>query len=238
LHGSDSYRVPWLVDDESVDVLRRFARLKNRLMPYLYRAAVTAHENGTPVLRAMMLSFPDDPAAHIWTGSTCSGRTCWSRRCCPADGVVDYYVPAGRWVSLLTGEAVDGPGWRRETHGYDSLPLLVRPGAVLPVGSHDDRPDYDYLDGLTLLTNRPAAGTAVSVPDLTGATAGTFTVADGRPHRRDRAADGGRPSSPRMSFPEPVSPPPILELWLPSCASCPYLCQPQLQDRRRGTRSA
>jgi alpha-D-xyloside xylohydrolase len=81
-------------------------------------------------------------------------------------------------VTLLTGEAVDGPGWRRETHGYESLPLLVRPGAVLPVGSRADRPDYDYLDGLTLLTNQPAAGTAVSVPDLTGATAATFTVAD------------------------------------------------------------
>jgi alpha-D-xyloside xylohydrolase len=62
LHGSTSYRVPWLVDDESVDVLRRFTRLKNRLMPYLYQAAVTAHESGTPVLRAMMLEFPDDPA--------------------------------------------------------------------------------------------------------------------------------------------------------------------------------
>src|SRR5919112_1014238 len=62
LHGSTSYRVPWLVDDESVDVVRRFARLKNGLMPYLYRAAVTAHETGIPVLRAMMLEFPDDPA--------------------------------------------------------------------------------------------------------------------------------------------------------------------------------
>jgi alpha-D-xyloside xylohydrolase len=97
------------------------------------------------------------------------------------DGVVDYYVPAGRWVSLLTGEPVQGPGWRRETHGFDSLPLLVRPGAVVPIGARDDRPDYDYLDGLTLLGNQPAAGTAVRVPDLTGTTAATFTVGeDGR----------------------------------------------------------
>ena len=39
LHGSTSYRVPWLFDDESVDVMRRFVRLKNRLMPYLFQAA-------------------------------------------------------------------------------------------------------------------------------------------------------------------------------------------------------
>ena len=60
LHGADSYRVPWLYDDEAVDVLRRFARLKNRLMPYLYGAAVTAHERGIPVMRAMPVAFPDD----------------------------------------------------------------------------------------------------------------------------------------------------------------------------------
>ncbi|HEY3258718.1 MAG TPA: TIM-barrel domain-containing protein, partial [Pseudonocardiaceae bacterium] len=62
LHGSASYRVPWLIDDEAVDVARCFARLKNRLMPYLYQAAVTAHVSGTPVMRAMILAFPDDPA--------------------------------------------------------------------------------------------------------------------------------------------------------------------------------
>jgi alpha-D-xyloside xylohydrolase len=178
LHGSTSYRVPWLVDDESVDVLRRFARLKNRLMPYLYQAAVTAHEQGTPVLRAMMLEFPDDPACAYLDRQYMLGPDLLVAPVFAEDGVVDYYVPPGGWVSLLTGEPVEGPGWRRETHGFDTLPLLVRPGAVLPVGARDDRPDYDYLDGLTLLTNQPVARTAVRVPDLTGATAATFMAGE------------------------------------------------------------
>ena len=37
LHGSSSYRVPWLFDDEACDVLRKFVKLKCALMPYLYR---------------------------------------------------------------------------------------------------------------------------------------------------------------------------------------------------------
>jgi alpha-D-xyloside xylohydrolase len=181
LHGSTSYRVPWLVDEESVDVLRRFARLKNRLMPYLYQAAVTAHQAGTPVLRAMMLQFPDDPACAYLDRQYMFGPDLLVAPVFSGDGVVDYYLPAGRWVSLLSGEAVEGPGWRRERHGFDTLPLLVRPGAVLPLGARDDRPDYDYLDGLTLLTNGPVPGTVVRVPDLTGATAARFTVGeDGR----------------------------------------------------------
>jgi alpha-D-xyloside xylohydrolase len=180
LHGSGSYRVPWLVDEESVEVTRRFVRLKHRLMPYVYRAAVSARDTGVPVMRAMVLAFSDDPACAYLDRQYMFGPDLLVAPVLSADGVVDYYVPAGRWVSLLTGEAVQGPGWRRETHGFDTLPLLVRPGAVLAVGARDDRPDYDYLDGLTLLTNRPEPGTAMHVPNLDGSTAATFTVgADG-----------------------------------------------------------
>jgi alpha-D-xyloside xylohydrolase len=67
-----------------------------------------------------------------------------------ADGTVSYYVPAGTWTHFLTGEQVAGPGWVTEQHGFQSIPLLVRPGAVIPVGAVEDRPDYDYADGVTL----------------------------------------------------------------------------------------
>ena len=30
------------------------------------------------------------------------------------------------------------------------IPCFVREGAVIPIGNRDDRPDYDYMDGLTL----------------------------------------------------------------------------------------
>ena len=63
LHGSDSYRVPWLFGDEAVDVCRAFARLKARLMPYLYSLAAETHREGVPAMRAMLLEFPDDLGA-------------------------------------------------------------------------------------------------------------------------------------------------------------------------------
>jgi alpha-D-xyloside xylohydrolase len=65
------------------------------------------------------------------------------------EGTVDYYLPAGRWTNLLSGQVQEGPAWRHEKHGFLSLPLMVRPGTVLPLGAVDDRPDYDYADGVT-----------------------------------------------------------------------------------------
>src|SRR4051812_6545536 len=63
LHGSSGYRVPWLVDEESCDVLRLFTRLKHQLMPYLFAKAIEATETGVPVMRAMVIEHPNDPAS-------------------------------------------------------------------------------------------------------------------------------------------------------------------------------
>jgi alpha-D-xyloside xylohydrolase len=169
LHGNQEYKVPWLFDEESVDVLRSFTHLKYRLMPYLFGAARQAHEEGLPVMRPMVLGFPDDPAAVHLDRQYLLGGDLLVAPVLSAGGEVSYYVPAGRWTRFGTAEIVEGPGWVRETHGFDSVPLLVRPGAVLPIGNRVDRPDYDYRDGVTLRVHEPAEGvTTVVVPGPAG----------------------------------------------------------------------
>src|SRR3954470_19152127 len=155
LHGNHSYRVPWLFDEESVEVLRKFTHLKYALMPYLYGAARQAHEDGLPVMRPMIVGCPGDPAVTHLDRQYLLGGDLLVAPVLSEAGDVTYYVPAGRWTHYLTGEVVEGPGWVTETHGFDSAPILVRPGAVLPIGNRTDRPDYDYRDGITLRLYEP-----------------------------------------------------------------------------------
>ncbi len=143
LHGSDSYRVPWHFDEEAVTVTRDFARLKNRLMPYLWGAAVEAHQRGIPVMRAMVLEFPEDRTCAWLDRQYMLGPDLLVAPVFSQDGDVDVYVPEGTWRSYLDGSAVAGPRWERQHHDPTSLPLLVRPGAVVPEGGRSDRPDYD-----------------------------------------------------------------------------------------------
>lgn len=180
-HGSDSYRVPWTFDtdpdtgrvDESptsaVAVTRRFARLKNRLMPYLFAAGAEAAERGVPVMRPMLLEFPEDPAVAHLDRQYMLGAGILVAPVLDASGRVDFYLPAGTWTNLLTGERVPGGGWRTETHDVDSLPLYVREGALLPVGGRDDRPDYDYLDGLVVRAYPGATAGTVPLVAVDGA---------------------------------------------------------------------
>ena len=171
LHGSSSYRVPWLFDEEAVDVLRFFTRLKCRLMPYLWAKAVEAHQTGLPVMRPMLLEFPDDPACDGLDRQYLLGESLIVVPVFSSDNTVSYYVPAGRWTHFLTGETVEGPRWvREESHGFQSLPLLVRPGTVLPIGAEENRPDYEFADGVELRVYAFADGqeATVSIPALDG----------------------------------------------------------------------
>ena len=150
LHGSSSYRVPWLFDEKAVDVLRFFTQLKCRLMPYLYSAAVGAHQSGIPVMRAMHLEFPQDPACDTLDRQYMLGSSLLVAPIFTPDGTVDFYLPPGRWTHYLSGKTLEGGRWVRETHDYLSLPLYVRPNTLLPTGANDHQTDYDYTDGLTV----------------------------------------------------------------------------------------
>ncbi|GAB3854428.1 alpha-xylosidase [Dactylosporangium cerinum] len=178
LHGNESYRVPWHFGAEAVAVLREYTRLKARLMPYLYGAAVTAHREGLPVLRPLALEFPDDPACAHLDRQYLLGGSILVAPVFSATGDVTFYLPAGRWTDLRSGEVLAGPGWIRRRYGIGDLPVLVRPGSVVPLGACDDRPDYPYADGVTLrIYELPdGAGTTVDIPSPRGRPDTTFTV--------------------------------------------------------------
>ncbi len=179
LHGSSTYRVPWLFDedpeaaDNASNVLRFFTRLKCRLMPYLFRAAIDAHRDGIPVMRAMMLEFPDDPACDTLDRQYMLGESLLVAPVFSDDGQVDYYLPAGRWTNFLSGQTVNGGRWVRERHGYLSLPIMARPNSVIPVGANEQKPDYDYISGVTLhvFELEDGADLKVPLPAVTGETA-------------------------------------------------------------------
>ncbi len=178
LHGSSSYRVPWLFDEEAVAVLRHFTKLKCRLMPYLYAQALVTVRTGVPVMRAMFVEFPADPTCLYLDRQYMLGDNLLVAPVFAADGGVTYYVPAGNWTHFVTGAVKQGPAWVTETHDALSLPLLVRPGTVIAVGNNETRPDYAYADGITLRVYGLADGDVqtVEIPTLDGDVAATFAV--------------------------------------------------------------
>ncbi len=170
LHGSDSYRVPWLFDEEACDILRKFVKLKCSLMPYIYAQAVKAHKEGIPMMRPMFLEFPEDLTCETLDKQYMLGDSLLVAPVLKETGEVSYYLPEGTWTNYLTGDVKEGGKWYKEIFDYFHLPLMVRENTVLAIGNNNERPDYDYTDGTTLKLFQIQDGAKIHtmVPDIDG----------------------------------------------------------------------
>jgi len=135
LHGSGSYRVPWLIDDEASVVTKFFTDLKILLMPYILKMSEIVHTQGVPMMRPMMMEFPEDPSCLYLDRQYMLGESILVAPIFNSDGVADFYLPEGKWTSLITGESVVGGSWRSEKHGYTSLPLYIRESTLTQNGA-------------------------------------------------------------------------------------------------------
>jgi alpha-D-xyloside xylohydrolase len=129
LHGSSSYRVPWNYDEESSLVLSHFAKLKQKLLPYLLRTADIAHQTGVPMLRPMHMMFPEDENCTYLDRQYMLGEDLLVAPVFSPDGKCSFYLPKGQWIHLLTKEKVEGGYWHTGDYDYFSLPLFQKSGS-------------------------------------------------------------------------------------------------------------
>lgn len=150
LHGSTSYRVPWVYDEEAVDVVRFFTKLKASIMPYLFKTAIDTSVSGVPTMRSMVLEFNEDKTCHYLDKQYMLGDSILVAPIFNENSMAEYYLPAGVWTNYFTGEKVEGSRWIAEKHGYLSIPLMIKENSVVAIGSCNDKADYDYANGVEL----------------------------------------------------------------------------------------
>nr|MDE5564102.1 alpha-xylosidase [Oscillospiraceae bacterium] len=152
LHGSTSYRVPWAYEEDTPDnpenacaVLRYFVKLKGRLMPYLFAQAIKTHETGIPMMRAMVLSYANDPAALYLDKQYMLGDTLLCAPVMNTEGTADVYLPAGKWTDIITGETFEGGRYIRRTCNFLEMPVLAKPNSIVVYGDFKQNVVYDYV---------------------------------------------------------------------------------------------
>lgn len=147
LHGSSSYRVPWVYDEEAVDVVRFFTKLKASLMPYIYKTSIDASKTGVPTMRSMVMEYTEDKTCHFLDKQYMLGDNLLVAPIFNDESMAEYYLPKGTWTNFFTNEKYEGGQWINEKHSYLSIPLMVKPNSIVILGSTDTRPDYDYENG-------------------------------------------------------------------------------------------
>lgn len=162
LHGSSSYRVPWVYDEEAVDVVREFTRLKAKLMPYIYKNAVETSKSGIPMMRSMVMEFEKDRTCPFLDKQYMFGDSLLVAPIFNEDGLGSFYLPSGKWTDFFTGEVYEGEKWYEKKYDYLHLPLFVKENSIIVLGSCDDRPDYDYEKDVEVRIYAPEEGKEIS----------------------------------------------------------------------------
>lgn len=138
VHGRTS-RLPWEFGDEAVRIFRKYARLRYRLLPYIYSSAIDCAERGQPLMRPMVLDSPEDPAARHLDLQYMLGRDLLVAPIYNAAGRRPVWLPAGRWIDYRTWEIFDGPATLHVEVPLDWMPLYVRADALIPVAAPQER---------------------------------------------------------------------------------------------------
>jgi alpha-D-xyloside xylohydrolase len=131
LHGTTS-RLPWDFGEEASAAFLDAARLRYRLLPYIYNAAVEAAETGHPIMRALALAYPGDPALATLDLEYLFGPDLLVAPIYDPTGRRAVVFPPGQWVDFWSHELIAGPLTREIGVPLERVPLFVRANTLLP----------------------------------------------------------------------------------------------------------
>ena len=125
---------PWSYGDRMTDINRKSIDLRYRLLPYIYNAFYEASKTGLPVMRALLLDYPDDPRAVEQEGEFLFGDDLLVAPVMEQYHIrQQVYLPKGEWFDFWKGRAYTGPAEVTVKAPIDRIPIFVRGGAIIPM---------------------------------------------------------------------------------------------------------
>ena len=137
-HGQFPYREPWNIAPEGHPAYENIVaqdRLRYRLMPYIYTLDARVWFDDYTLMRGLVMDFTDDPVARNIDDEFMFGD---AFLVCP---VYEYkartrevYLPEGGWYDFNTGKYCEGGDRFIANAPYESTPVYVRAGSIVPMG--------------------------------------------------------------------------------------------------------
>ncbi len=148
----DATRFPWAYGEEAEENFKRHLSLRYRLLPYLNTLAWQAYLTGCPIARPMFLEFPGEPSLLDCDDQLMLGSALLAAPVLESGARTrTVRFPAGDWYDFWTGAHYQGPVVCEVPAPLDQLPLFVRGGYFLPLGSDlQFIPDGHKFDPLEL----------------------------------------------------------------------------------------
>ncbi len=125
---------PWLYGAPALEAMRKALDLRYRLIPYYYSLAHETTETGLPLMRPMVMEFPDDPRCANISDEWMMGASLLAAPMMTSDNERTIYLPHGKWYPFESNAPIKGRKTISVKAGLDEIPVYVRAGTILPLG--------------------------------------------------------------------------------------------------------
>ena len=140
---------PWLISESFTKAFRQAAEMKYKLMPYVYAQAKDCTERGLPMVRALLVEFPDDPGAWLVEDEYMFGSQILVAPLLESGNSRTCYLPRGKWIDYQSGKVYEG-GYQTIEVGEIPAVILVRDGSLIPHAPLAQRTDQIQWDKVEL----------------------------------------------------------------------------------------
>ena len=126
---------PFAFDDFARSQISEMIRLRYRLLPYIYNAARETFDTGLPIMRPLILEFPDDPAVRNEGSEYLFGP---DLLVAPITAELsdhrNVYLPKGQWINWYSNKSFQGPVQLNSfSSPLNELPLFIKSGSIIPM---------------------------------------------------------------------------------------------------------
>ncbi len=131
-HGSHQ-REPWHYPNIA-PIIRKWLKLRYKIIPYILEQSEKATQTGFPVLRALILQHPNDRTCRQIDDQYYFGENILVAPVMNSENVRDIYLPEGKWVHFFSKEVFEGNRWLKNVKvPLDEMPVFVKQGAEIPM---------------------------------------------------------------------------------------------------------
>jgi alpha-glucosidase len=126
---------PWRFGKYYEDIIRKYLKLRYRLLPFLYTTLEEAHRTGVPLFRPLLLNYQDDPNTYNLDDEFMIGNDLLVAPILKPDVTSRLvYLPRGIWYDYWTNRKFSGGSMVRVDAPLETVPMFVRGGAIIPLG--------------------------------------------------------------------------------------------------------
>lgn len=127
------HQEPWMFGQETMEICRKYIRLRYELLPYIYDCFYRQATDGLPVMRPLVLQYDKDENAKNCNDEFMVGESLLAAPVVEQGARMKMvYLPEGNWVDYWTGELVEGGKYLLREAPLDLCPLYVKAGSILP----------------------------------------------------------------------------------------------------------